>query len=92
MRFSLSLPLVAALSFPGSAAAFHCPEEDIISTQCLGPKDCLYTNPNSCSTFIQCTVNPGGLTGTPVVMPCPVGLEWNDNKKECDWPQNSTCP
>jgi hypothetical protein len=25
-------------------------------------------------------------------MPCPAGLEWNDNKKECDWPQDSTCP
>jgi hypothetical protein len=25
-------------------------------------------------------------------MPCPAGLEWNDNEKICDWPQSSTCP
>ncbi|OKO92751.1 Race-specific elicitor A4 [Penicillium subrubescens] len=75
MRFSVALPFVAYLSFSGSAAAFHCPEEDIINTQCLGPKDCLYPNPDNCGTFIQCTVNPDGITGTPVVMPCPAGLK-----------------
>lgn len=85
-------PANSPRSLPSHARAeFVCPEEDIVSTLCLGPKDCLYPNPTSCNTFIQCTVNPDGVTGTPVVMPCPAGLEWNDSRKECDWPANSTC-
>ncbi|MEH1835806.1 MAG: carbohydrate-binding module family 14 protein [Nostoc sp.] len=69
-----------------------CPTEDITNTQCQGPKDCLYPNPKNCNTYIQCTVNNDGMTGTPVVMPCPGGLQWNDNQKICDWPNSSTCP
>lgn len=68
---------------------FVCPEEDIASTACKGPKDCLYPDPNSSTNFIQCTVNADGVTGTPVVMNCAPAspdLEWNDNKKECDYP------
>lgn len=72
-------------------AAFACPPEDIIRTKCLGPKDCLYPNPDDCDSFIQCTVNPGGVTGTPVVMPCPAGLHWNDRGKICDYPANADC-
>ena len=71
---------------------FVCPTEDIASTGCQGPKDCLYPNPDSCTTFIQCEVNADGTTGTPVVRDCPSGLEWNDNNKECDYPTSSTCP
>ena len=26
-----------------------------------------------------------------MVMPCPDGLEWNNNLKYCDYPANSTC-
>lgn len=74
-----------------AAAAITCPEEDIVATQCAGPKDCLYQNPNDCSSFIACEVNPDGKTGQPSVLPCPSGLEWNDNEKICDWPANSTC-
>ncbi|KAF7334978.1 Carbohydrate-binding module family 14 protein [Mycena venus] len=70
---------------------FVCPAEDIANTGCLGPKDCLYANPNNCNTFIRCIANADG-TGTPVVLPCLLELEWNDNKKECDFPENSTCP
>ena len=68
------------------AADFVCPTKDIKNTQCKGPKDCLYPNPDNNSTFIQCTVNADGVTGTPVVIPCPSGLEWNNNKKQCDYP------
>jgi hypothetical protein len=57
----------------------------------MGPKDCLYPNPANCNSFIQCVPQPDG-SGKPQVMPCPAGLEWNDNKKECDWPSSSTCP
>ncbi|XP_054153521.1 peritrophin-55-like [Oppia nitens] len=70
---------------------FRCPPRDIINTKCLGPKDCLYTNWSNCNTFIQCTVNPGGRTGTPVVMPCSKGLKWNNRDKVCDYPNRATC-
>jgi len=76
----------------GGSTEFVCPEEDIAATQCMGPKDCLYPNPNSCTTFIHCEVNADGKTGRPTIKDCPSGLQWNDNKKECDWPQSSTCP
>lgn len=76
---------------PRSTSDFVCPEEDIASTGCQGPKDCLYPNALSCDNFIQCMVNADGVTGTPVVMPCPSGLQWNDNEKICDWPSQSTC-
>ncbi|OBT80428.1 hypothetical protein VF21_00840 [Pseudogymnoascus sp. 05NY08] len=79
-------------SKPRDAARFRCPSKDIINTKCLGPKDCLYPNPGSCNTFIQCTVDPGERTGTPYVIPCPRGFEWNDNDKKCGSPEKSTCP
>jgi Chitin binding Peritrophin-A domain len=82
-----SVLLAAVLLTPLHAqgeGGFQCPPEDIIRTKCLGPKDCLYPHPNDCGSFIQCTVNPGGVTGTPVVMPCPAGLQWNDDEKICD--------
>ncbi|CAF0736939.1 unnamed protein product [Adineta steineri] len=81
--------------FSCSASDFVCPEEDIAETQCLGPKDCLYPNPQDCNSYIQCTVNADQVTGTPVVMPCQPNnppLQWNDDTKECDYPENSTCP
>jgi len=65
---------------------YNCPAEDVAGG-CKGPKDCLYPNPSNCSTFIQCTA-----AGLAYVMPCPSGLEWNDNEKICDWPTQSTCP
>ncbi len=79
------------LTTPPSDDDFVCPRDDIANTRCLGPKDCLYPNPANCKSFIQCVPQPDG-SGNPVVMPCPAGLEWNDNKKECDWPSSSTCP
>ncbi|XP_054153527.1 peritrophin-1-like [Oppia nitens] len=69
----------------------RCPVWDIIRTKCLGPKDCLYTNWLNCNTYIQCTVNPDGRTGRPVVMPCPAGLKWNNRNKVCDRPERATC-
>ncbi|CAF0789599.1 unnamed protein product [Adineta steineri] len=81
--------------FPYSASDFVCPVEDIANTGCEGPKDCLYPNPNNCESYIQCTVNADQVTGTPVVMPCASenpSLQWNDITKECDYPENSTCP
>jgi hypothetical protein len=68
---------------------FICPREDI-SRGCKRPQNCLYPNPISCYTFIQCVPKSDG-SGTPVVMLCPAGLEWNNRKKKCDFPQFSTC-
>lgn len=88
----LSLLLAPALFRLSTAEKpFQCPVEDIIRTKCQRPRDCLYPNPGSCNTYIQCTVNPGGRTGTPVIMPCRKGSEWNDNIKLCDKPERSTC-
>ena len=69
-----------------------CVAAEVIATACKGPKDCLYPNPDSCGNFIQCV--PLDLVGNakPVVMPCPDGLQWNDGKKWCDYPNLSTCP
>ncbi|CAF0748834.1 unnamed protein product [Adineta steineri] len=78
--------------FSYSASDFVCPEEDIAETQCLGDKDCLYPNPQDCNSYIHCEVNADQVTGAPAFTYCPASLEWNDNKKECDWPENSTCP
>ncbi|XP_054153519.1 salivary glue protein Sgs-3-like [Oppia nitens] len=75
-----------------TSGPFVCSVEDIARTQCKGPIDCLYPNPESCTTFIQCTVNADERTGTPVVMPCAADLEWNDNTKRCDYKNQSTCP
>nr|URT56660.1 DrsB1-CBD [synthetic construct] len=63
-------------------------------TKCMGPKDCLYPNPDSCTTYIQCVPLDEVGNAKPVVKPCPKGLQWNDNvgKKWCDYPNLSTCP
>jgi hypothetical protein len=84
-------PTQSTTTPPPSGGDFVCPRDDIANTGCMGPKDCLYPNPANCNSFIQCVPQPDG-SGKPVVMPCPAGLEWNDNKKECDYPQDSTCP
>ena len=83
----LSLTLLYA-----SANDFACPEDDIAATGCKGPKDCLYPDPDSCEKFIRCELNADGVTGRPVERDCPTGLQWNDNKKECGDPEESTCP
>jgi len=71
---------------------FVCPKNDIRRTQCRGPRDCLYANPDNCDSFIQCTVNGDRQTGTPVVAKCPSGLQWSDRTKICVPSYLSTCP
>lgn len=89
MHLPRALPL--ALAWAATVNGFTCPKSDIKATKCMGPKDCLYPDPDSCGTFIQCTVNDDQLIGTPVVMSCPAGLEWNNKNKECDYASSSTC-
>lgn len=85
-----NIALVVLLANIVYGAIFVCPEETIKS-KCLGPKDCLYPNPNSCNTFIQCILDENGQNPKPVVYPCPAGWKWNNNGKICDWPANATC-
>jgi hypothetical protein len=83
------LPLALFALAVVAQSDFTCPTDDLRNTGCRGPKDCLYPNPENCYTFIQCTVDFGGVTGTPVVMPCPAGLSWNDQEKICDYLSDS---
>ncbi|KFY06663.1 hypothetical protein V492_07867 [Pseudogymnoascus sp. VKM F-4246] len=75
-------------------AAFQCPINDVMLTQCRGEKDCLYPNPGSCNSYIQCTTGKGSnfLSATPEIMKCAPDHEWNDKEKKCDTPGKSTCP
>ncbi len=91
MRFFLVLLCMTGVALEVVQAKFECPEEDIKQTLCLGPKDCLYPNPDRCDGFIRCEVNADLKTGRPVHKVCPEGLQWNDSNKICDWPQKSTC-
>jgi hypothetical protein len=52
---------------------------------CRGPKDCLYKNPD-CTKYYQC--NDGSQA---FVRDCPLGTEWNDSQKICDFPQKANC-
>ncbi|XP_049862523.1 chondroitin proteoglycan-2-like isoform X2 [Schistocerca gregaria] len=45
-----------------------------------------FPNPDDCSSFYKC-----GLDGVPVLIPCPDGLEWNDEKDYCDYPESAGC-
>ncbi|GFS90411.1 haemalin, partial [Nephila pilipes] len=44
-----------------------------------------YPNPSNCSTFIQCS------NGIRHIMPCPKGLNYNVEKKECDYKCDAYC-
>lgn len=93
------LPLLFLLTAATSLAATnpynpicaaHQPE--ILTTGCKGPKDCIYPDPDNCSTYIACVPTDEAGNAYAQVMPCPAGLEWNDGKKWCDYPAQSTCP
>ena len=64
------------------AVRYSCPQA---VNGCSGPKSCLYKNPD-CSKFFHC--NDGGQA---FIMDCPIGLQWNDEQKICDNPENANC-
>ncbi|KAI8091862.1 hypothetical protein BDF21DRAFT_410373 [Thamnidium elegans] len=86
-----NITLIAIFTNIVYGATFICPKEDIEETRCLGPKDCVYQNPNNCNTYIFCALDENGENPGPVVYPCEAGLKWNDRAKMCDWPANATC-
>ncbi|KFY76433.1 hypothetical protein V499_03934 [Pseudogymnoascus sp. VKM F-103] len=81
-----------ARTYTRDPAPFQCPMKDIMLTQCRGAKDCVYPNPGSCTTFIQCSAGSNLMSGTPVIKDCLPGHEWNNKEKKCDVPEKSTCP
>lgn len=87
----LGLLLMCATAGSAVAAEFVCPKEDIKETQCMGPKDCLYPHPTECGKFIKCEVNSDGETGRPTIQDCPADLDFNNETKECDYPENAGC-
>ncbi|XP_033630916.1 chitotriosidase-1-like [Asterias rubens] len=52
---------------------------------CDDRADGIYTDPEDCTRFYQCS---GKLTYSTL---CPNGLYWNDNLSVCDWPYNVNC-
>lgn len=92
VTLAAGLGIATLRSQPATAQEFICPPEDIAETGCQGPKDCHYPHPKNCNQFIHCEVNADGVSGRPTVKDCPANLQWNDNKKECDYPAQSTCP
>nr|UEP18203.1 antimicrobial protein CBD2-DrsB1 [synthetic construct] len=87
-------PTTTTKSAPTVTTTTRAPTTTTPATKCMGPKDCLYPNPDSCTTYIQCVPLDEVGNAKPVVKPCPKGLQWNDNvgKKWCDYPNLSTCP
>lgn len=77
-RFLSTTLASAIVSAQQPAQSFRCPKSDIIKTLCLGPRDYLYANPNSCSSYVQCVVNVGGGSDVAFIYECPRGLQWND--------------
>lgn len=53
---------------------------------CRGPTDCLYKFPGDCTKFFHCSAG-----GQAFIMDCPIGTQWNDIKRICDWPINAHC-
>jgi hypothetical protein len=73
-------PLLALLSITALCRAqstFTCPSEG------------KFPDPEDCFNYIDCVSNGDSLEAT--VKTCYLGLEWNDDKKECDFEDESTC-
>ncbi|CAG2113601.1 unnamed protein product [Medioppia subpectinata] len=64
---------------------YKCPPEDL-RKGCDEPTSCVYQNDKDCATYIRCTTG-----GYAYLRPCSPGLLWNNIKKVCDWPEQTTC-
>ena len=74
---TLALLLVTALCRAQSTTTFVCPSEG------------KFPDPEDCFNYITCVSNGDTLEAT--VKTCVLGLEWNDDKKDCDFEDESTC-
>ncbi|CAG9860550.1 unnamed protein product [Phyllotreta striolata] len=45
----------------------------------------LLPNPGDCTTYIECS------NDMPIIMPCPPGLYFNKDTKQCDYPESANC-
>ncbi len=52
---------------------------------CMERRDGVYGDPNWCNVYHNC------LSGTDFKTKCPVGLIWNETKKDCDWSDSTQC-
>ena len=73
---ALALLLVAALC-RAQSTTFTCPSEG------------KFPDPESCFNYVTCV--PDGDSFKATVNTCVLGLEWNDDKKDCDNDDGSTC-
>ncbi|XP_049807852.1 uncharacterized protein LOC126251462 isoform X3 [Schistocerca nitens] len=74
----------------GTSANNETPSGSSSLPECPYPADpnvvVHFPNPEDCSSFYKC-----GLDGKPVLIPCPAGLEWNDEADACDYPESAGC-
>ena len=52
---------------------------------CMERLDGVYGDPNYCNVYHNC------LSGVDFKTKCPVGLIWNETKKDCDWSDSTQC-
>ena len=52
---------------------------------CMERRDGVYGDPNWCNVYHNC------LSGVDFKTKCPVGLIWNETKKDCDWSDSTQC-
>ena len=83
MKTSAILLFTPLILLVAKANPISNPEQDIF---CKERSNGNYANPNSdCETFITCA------HGTTWVMKCPLDLKYDENKDQCDYPENVVC-
>jgi hypothetical protein len=83
-----------AAALPSSDITTRQPPASVYPETCEEIELCLFPDPNNCHNFIQCAADVLGTIE--YILPCPLTfngqLEWNQDKKECVKPKDSTCP
>ncbi|XP_055612076.1 peritrophin-1-like [Uranotaenia lowii] len=77
LKYLSSLLLVAVLIQFASGIDPRCPAQDNPPFHMEHPTDC--------TKFLKCHA------GEPVVLDCPSGLHWNNDRQYCDWPELAGC-
>jgi len=75
--FTPALALLLATALCRAQSTFTCPAEG------------KFPDPESCYNYITCVPDGDSLEAT--VETCSLGLQWNDDKKVCDFEDESTC-
>ncbi|XP_052860769.1 peritrophin-1-like [Anopheles cruzii] len=80
MKVSVFIGVCVVLFAPNALAEGRCPPRD---DPLLPPV--LLPHPTDCDKFVICS------HGFEVTSKCPPGLEWNDRRKQCDYPSEAQC-